>query len=103
MPPLLPQDKANHVFYGALIACVVVCLSALVMPVLRHLGLPLVVTAVRVAYTAQLVVVGFAAWKEWSYDAKHTDVHTVDPRDFAATVAGGLLVTLPAALMEALL
>ncbi len=47
------------------------------------------------------VVLVLGAAKEWIYDTAHSDVHTVDKLDFAATMAGGLLVCLPAVMLLA--
>jgi formiminotetrahydrofolate cyclodeaminase len=69
--PVLPQDKANHAVYGAVIAAIV-----------SIVGLPL----------ALLVVAGFALGKE-VYDWHQNK--QPEMLDVAATVCGGLLVLAP--------
>jgi formiminotetrahydrofolate cyclodeaminase len=69
--PVLPQDKANHAVYGAVIAAIVSIVS-----------LPL----------ALLVVAGFAIGKE-VYDWRQNKPYEV--LDAVATVCGGLLVLAP--------
>jgi formiminotetrahydrofolate cyclodeaminase len=69
--PVLPQDKANHAVYGAVIAAIV-----------SIVGLPL----------ALLVVAGFALGKE-VYDWRQNKQPEV--LDALATVCGGLLVLAP--------
>jgi putative flippase GtrA len=103
MPPLLAQDKANHDFYGSLIAAVCVVISLLLYLLVLLFGHRLPATPQRLAAIAQAVVIAFAAWKEWVYDAAHPDVHTVDVRDFYATCIGGLKVVGPLFLTGALL
>lgn len=75
--PSLPlaADKQGHLLMGALIASPI----ALASPAL-----------------ALAVVIAAGAWKEWVYDKARPTEHTVDVRDFYATMAGGLLVCLPA-------
>ncbi len=68
----IPADKANHIVYGAAITAVVTLFTGLLI------GL------------AVCAVWGLA--KEYVYDAHHTDVHTVDWRDAAATLLGGCIV-----------
>jgi len=69
--PVLPQDKANHAVYGAVIAAIV-----------SIVGLPL----------ALLVVAGFALGKE-VYDWRQNK--QPEMLDALATVCGGLLVLAP--------
>lgn len=75
--PELPQDKANHALYGALIA------SATTVP----LGF-------RVAFS---LVVAAAVLKEASdwWQNRKGGAHGVEWRDAAATVFGGVLVLAP--------
>lgn len=75
--PTLPlqADKQGHIIMGAGIACVL-------SPVHPALAMAAVIAA--------------GAWKEWCYDKARPTEHTVDVRDFYATVAGGLVVCLPA-------
>ena len=80
MPPLIPQDKANHIVYGALISIVSLASSLLIfrVPPARALVLAMCVT----------VVMG---WLKEAYDTRHRDKHTPDPWDIVATSAGGVL------------
>lgn len=71
--PLIAQDKANHITYGAAICAVAACFVA--------------------PWIALAIVAAIGAVKE-VYDRSHP-AHTSDPIDFAATVGGGLLVVLP--------
>lgn len=76
--PLLPQDKANHVCYGALIACVV---SIFFGP-----------------WWALLATAAVAVLKElsdWWQNTRNGGSHGVELLDAAATIAGGALVVLP--------
>jgi hypothetical protein len=41
-----------------------------------------------------LLAVAAGAWKEWYWDAKHPETHTVDVWDFVATSCGGLFAFL---------
>lgn len=85
--PLLPQDKANHLAYGALIACAT-----------SFIGLG----------TALNVVVSVAILKELTdavinYRATGNPMlgpHGVEILDALATIAGGVLVLAPQLLKE---
>ena len=78
--PQLPQDKANHLAYGALIACF------LLLAGVEHADVLLIVAAVGAVKEAADWIANIRA------DAA---VHGVEFMDFAATLAGGLLVALP--------
>lgn len=80
MLPVIPQDKANHFVYGAVIFTVAYVLFTIA-------GLP----ALPIAAGA---VVGFAVGKE-VYDKMHKENHTPDIKDALATMAGGFVVALP--------
>ena len=71
----IPADKARHALLGAAIAFIL-------SPIHPALALAVVIAA--------------GSWKEWVYDKARPKDHTVDARDFYATVAGGLMVILPA-------
>lgn len=96
MVRLLPQDKANHVAYGALVAACALLALLLAMLALRVLGAAGRVPPSVCVALALAVAFIVAWWKEWVYDAAHSDTHTVDPRDFWSTVAGAIFVLLPA-------
>lgn len=83
MLPLLPQDKANHVVYGAVIAA----LSLVGGTIFRAPMLPF-------ALIALAAVVAVAILKEL-VDRRSTN-HTPDAMDAVATIAGGLVVVAPA-------
>lgn len=75
--PVLPQDKANHFVYGA----VIMALSALVVQPLQALA----------------IVGAFAVLKEgvdWCLKRKGGK-HGVEVLDILATVAGGVVCLLP--------
>jgi hypothetical protein len=79
--PQLPQDKANHLVYGAVIFCVALLVAHSVL-------------------VAGLVVLVFAVGKEasdaWAnYKATGTPPHGVELLDAVATCAGGALAALP--------
>ena len=88
--PLLPQDKANHIVYGAVIFNITLALSTLF-----GIGSGLLI--------ASITVVAFAFGKEMvDYIRNRIDIdngrfpnHTVDWLDAAATILGGILVILP--------
>lgn len=65
----IPQDKANHIIWGAV-----------TFAALCHFDV----------LTAGVAVLMQASLKE-GYDALHPDKHTVDVWDAVATIAGGLL------------
>jgi uncharacterized protein YfiM (DUF2279 family) len=83
MLPTLPQDKANHVAYGAAIACVAVI-------VLSLFGMPNTAVACW-ALVASLLV---GAAKEL-IDSRNPERHTADWMDATYTLAGALLVCVP--------
>lgn len=74
--PLLPQDKANHVVYGAVIAAAV---------------------SVYDVQKAAAVVMLFAVGKELSdwWQNRKGGNHGVEVMDAVATVGGGAIVLLP--------
>jgi len=74
--PLLPQDKANHAVYGAVIAAIVSLFS-----------IPLALIAVA------LVGVGKEVFDWWQN--RHGEHHGVEVMDVVATVCGGLIVLAP--------
>lgn len=76
----LPQDKANHAIYGAVIACVLLMLG--VSPTASLLCVAVVGAGKEIADWAINRMAGLR-------------VHGVEFLDFVATVAGGLLVVLP--------
>ena len=77
-----PADKKDHALLGA--AGVSACASVLLLwlPLLWAVGITTV------------LLIAAALGKE-RYDAAHPEIHTADPFDALATVAGGLLVLLP--------
>jgi len=91
--PMLPQDKANHAIYGAVIALVVQTLVAL-----AHIN----VGFLRPSDVGLIAAVLFGGAKEgvdaWqNYRATgnfRTGPHGVEPSDAVATFCGGLLVWL---------
>lgn len=65
----LPQDKANHVVWGAILFAAG-----------HFVSIPF----------AAAVVLAVAIFKEL-YDSYHPDRHSVDPMDAVATAAGGVV------------
>jgi hypothetical protein len=88
--PVIPQDKANHIVYGAIIFNVALCLS-----ILFGVGSELLLAAIAVvvcAFGKELV----------DYIRNKIDIgkgkfpnHGVDWLDAAATILGGILAILP--------
>jgi len=74
------DDKAQHRLAGFCIAIVIADLLTLV-------GLASFLAGI----IGLLAAVAAGAVKEWVYDAKRTDTHTVDSLDFWATVQCGTL------------
>jgi len=88
--PSLPQDKANHAFYGAAIATVV---SSAAM--LMHLPSPALIASIVVT----LIAFGKEANDAWinyksTGDYMHGP-HGVELNDALATMAGGAFVVIP--------
>lgn len=87
--PMLPQDKANHAIYGAAIA--------LTAAVLTAVGFGAVHMAPLVALAAAAIAGAAKEGSDWWQNRKAgAEVHGVDPYDFVATAAGGLVVALAA-------
>jgi len=90
--PVLPQDKANHVVYGAVIALVATG---------GALALGLVGVVIPPVYIGAAVAALFGAAKEgidwWSnrqqIAAGSLPTHGVELFDFLATLAGGAIVS----------
>lgn len=80
MLPVVPQDKANHFLYGAVI-------FSAVYVVAFFAALP----ALPIAAGA---VVGIGVGKE-IYDRRNKETHTPDIKDALATVAGGVVCAIP--------
>ena len=74
--PLLPQDKANHFLYGALVAAVTSCFD------------------IRAALLA-IVVVGVGKEVSDWWQNKRGGRHGVEFMDAVATICGGLVVIAP--------
>lgn len=83
MLPLIPQDKANHIAYGAAIATVTLVASLLLGVHQAHGAL----------IAAGLVAIVGAAKEVMD---RRDPAHTPEVNDFLATLAGGVLVALPA-------
>lgn len=80
---VIPQDKANHIAYGALVGAV----SSAVALTEYSVG------AAGLAAVVSSAVAGVT--KEWLFDSFCAGAHTVDVWDCAATVGGGALVAAP--------
>ena len=79
--PLIPQDKANHAVYGAVIAAVV-----------SLLNIPLALTAVAMVGVGKEVL-------DW-WQNRHGEHHGVEVMDAMATLCGGLMVLAPQLIKE---
>lgn len=95
MNPVIPQDKANHALYGALVFTVVFTVATFFMLTFTALIAALAVTAV--------VAVGKELY-DCHVNAKLKKqglppAHTVDSMDALATIAGSLIPAVPAALL----
>jgi hypothetical protein len=87
MLPSLPQDKANHLAYGAVIFSVALLAAHHLMPSHQVLIAGLVVL---------FMAVGKEASDAWAnYRATGTPPHGVELLDAVATCAGGVLAALP--------
>lgn len=87
--PSLPQDKANHAFYGAGIAAVVSSVA-----ILAHLPAAIiaavVVTVVAFAKEANDAWINYKATGDYMHGP-----HGVELNDALATMVGGAFVVLP--------
>jgi len=83
MPPLIPQDKANHIAYGAAIACAATLL---------HNPMHAAALVVAVAFAKEA-----ADWllNRRAIAAGLPPPHGVELLDALATMAGGALVLIP--------
>lgn len=82
MLPVIPQDKANHIAYGAVVGVIAFVVGALV-------GLPVL----QASLVSGVVVAIVAAGKELM-DRRNPN-HTPEWLDLFATVVGGALVLAP--------
>lgn len=98
--PLIAQDKANHFAYGATVCSITDAAALAVVALAGYCGLAVPFGAVLPIAAGVLATVAIAAVKEWVYDARRQDAHTVDPQDFLATVSGMLPVTAPLLLLH---
>lgn len=90
MLPIIPQDKANHAIYGALIFCVIFILSHLSIP---HYEMCVASAAVVVAAIAKELR---DLWSNiQSKRLNLTPTHGVEVMDAVATIAGGVVVLVP--------
>lgn len=99
----LPSDKANHLFYGAGVAAVVLLVWVGLMSVMSappwvlQLGPP--VAQVVAGLVGVLKEVMDYRYNKFEVEAGRPPLYEVSPGDVLATVLGGTLVSLPAALM----
>jgi hypothetical protein len=93
--PLIPQDKANHAIYGAVIFCAVFALAHQVLPLFQtHIAAVVVVLAAFGKEAADRL----ANWR-----AQRSGLpapHGVEMMDAVATCAGGALAALPLIILE---
>lgn len=86
---VIPQDKANHIFYGSSITTVSSVISVLVVLLLSVNSSVIYLSAVPGVFIAALV----------EYLDKKTGTGNPEYKDFWATVVGVLLVYIPLALL----
>lgn len=93
--PSLPQDKANHLFYGAVTFCLVLLIAHFLFPAnqIGFAGLITVLSAVgKEAHDA------WVNWKTTGDPMKGP--HGVELLDAVATISGGVLAALPIFILQ---
>ena len=88
--PSLPQDKANHAFYGAAIAAVISSIAILAHLPSAALIAAAVVTVIAFAKEANDAWINYKATGDYMHGP-----HGVELNDALATMAGGAFVVLP--------
>lgn len=93
--PIIPQDKANHAVYGAVIFCAVFALAHQFVPIYQaHIA----AAAVMLAAFGKEAVDRLANWR--AARAGLPMPHGVEMMDAVATCAGGVLAALPMIILE---
>jgi len=93
--PVIPQDKANHAIYGAVIFCVVFALAHQFVPIYQaHIA----AAAVMLAAFGKEAADRLANWR--AARAGLPMPHGVEMMDAVATCAGGVLAALPMIILE---
>lgn len=93
--PVIPQDKANHALYGAVIFCAVFALAHRFVPLFEIYAAAAVVV---LAAFGKEAVDRLANWR--AARAGLPAPHGVEVMDAAATCAGGVLAALPLIILE---
>ena len=88
--PSLPQDKANHAFWGAAIAAIVSSVAILVHLPSAAIIASVVVTVIAFAKEAHDAWINYKATGDYMHGP-----HGVELKDALATMAGGAFVVLP--------
>ena len=88
--PSLPQDKANHAFWGAAIAAVVSSVAILAHLPSAAIIASVVVTVIAFAKEANDAWINYKATGDYMHGP-----HDVELNDALATMAGGAFVVLP--------
>ena len=88
--PSLPQDKANHAFWGAAIAAIVSSVAILAHLPSAALIASVVVTVIAFAKEANDAWINYKATGDYMHGP-----HGVELNDALATMAGGAFVVLP--------
>ena len=88
--PSLPQDKANHAFWGAAIAAVVSSVAILAHLPSAAIIASVVVTVIAFAKEANDAWINYKATGDYMHGP-----HGVELNDALATMAGGAFVVLP--------
>jgi hypothetical protein len=93
--PQLPQDKANHLFYGALTFCLVLLIAHFLFPN-DQIGFACLITV--------LSAIGKEAndaWINWETTGNpRQGPHGVELLDAVATISGGILAALPLLILQ---
>lgn len=93
--PIIPQDKANHAVYGAVIFCAVFGLAHQFVPIYQaHIA----AAAVMLAAFGKEAADRLANWR--AARAGLPMPHGVEMMDAVATCAGGVLAALPMIILE---
>jgi hypothetical protein len=93
--PIIPQDKANHAVYGAVIFCAVFALAHQFVPIYQaHIA----AAAVMLAAFGKEAADRLANWR--AARAGLPMPHGVEMMDAVATCAGGVLAALPMIILE---
>jgi hypothetical protein len=93
--PQLPQDKANHLAYGALTFCLVFLVAHFFFPSIQ-LGFAFLITVISAVGKE-----ASDAWINWKATGDPMKgPHGVELLDAVATISGGVLASLPLLILQ---